>query len=592
MFTHEHGKHRAVVTVPIPRDDARLMDKKARVNVTLRIRQDVGDVGNAINEDEHAKPAHLAVHGVHQHESEVGKIGDGTRHITQHDNVGFGGSTGVETHVNRYPAGVEGSAHGATHIEPTQPVMPTPLRQRARQLSGERPHGAAHLAQVGRTCRLQVHLFQASVTQGRDGGTKNVVEVIPDVFSDQTTELIYLTRLLGKLEPCKERIRHRIWRIGPNRAHHLRQKARQIRCTKDPVVVRFLATKRAGESCVFVDKSARQCLKGDGIAPLERIHQSGKQIFVDRATVGTASRCGNVSVKLATVGPAAVLERIGRRWTLVCGRPGRRAGWVHRAARRWKGLIKETVKDGTVLDALDHGRPQRDPQHGTVADGQYAERCRGVHLLGQGDGHPGVMQTRKQVKQHGDEPVATQPRLRGGHRLARRLEMSAAALSNSGKYSPRNFFMGTRPTWVPILSAATTRPERPRIGTDSERTPSSNSSSTMQNPAVMTSPMTLAKTSTEVMVRVVRAVKEAVERYRASSSAGKPASNTRPSDVQCAGNRDPSAREIDMMRVVGTRATYTISWPSSTPSDTDSCTFSDSASIDACAISPSCSDDR
>jgi hypothetical protein len=51
------------------------------------------------------------------------------------------------------------------------------------------------------------------------------------------------------------------------------------------------------------------------------------------------------------------------------------------------------------------------------------------------------------------------------------------------------------------------------------------------------------------------------------------------------------ASEIAMMRCVGTRATYTISSPSSTLADTLSCTFSLSASMNGWAMSGSWSDD-
>ena len=47
-----------------------------------------------------------------------------------------------------------------------------------------------------------------------------------------------------------------------------------------------------------------------------------------------------------------------------------------------------------------------------------------------------------------------------------------------------------------------------------------------------------------------------------------------------------------MIRFVGTRATYTISVPSSTAADTDSSTRSDSASMYGWAMSPTCSDER
>ena len=46
-----------------------------------------------------------------------------------------------------------------------------------------------------------------------------------------------------------------------------------------------------------------------------------------------------------------------------------------------------------------------------------------------------------------------------------------------------------------------------------------------------------------------------------------------------------------MIRVVGTRATYTISSPSSTAHDTDSWTRSDIASMKGWAMSASCSDE-
>ena len=63
------------------------------------------------------------------------------------------------------------------------------------------------------------------------------------------------------------------------------------------------------------------------------------------------------------------------------------------------------------------------------------------------------------------------------------------------------------------------------------------------------------------------------------------ASNTRPIEVGYAGRRAPTARETDMIRFVGTRATYTISMPSSTVIEQDSCTVATTSSMVACATS-------
>ena len=56
-------------------------------------------------------------------------------------------------------------------------------------------------------------------------------------------------------------------------------------------------------------------------------------------------------------------------------------------------------------------------------------------------------------------------------------------------------------------------------------------------------------------------------------------------DVGYAGRREPRASEIVMIRVVGTRATYTMSGPSSTDMEEDSFTSSTSRSMGVWASS-------
>ena len=75
-------------------------------------------------------------------------------------------------------------------------------------------------------------------------------------------------------------------------------------------------------------------------------------------------------------------------------------------------------------------------------------------------------------------------------------------------------------------------------------------------------------------------------------AAGSDASSTRPIDVANAGNRVPMLIRTDMMRRVGTRATYTMSVPSSTDAEVDSWIAAASCSRCGCAISGSDSAER
>lgn len=68
------------------------------------------------------------------------------------------------------------------------------------------------------------------------------------------------------------------------------------------------------------------------------------------------------------------------------------------------------------------------------------------------------------------------------------------------------------------------------------------------------------------------------------SSCGRWARITRPTEVTWAGKRVPTVIAATMMRRAGTRATYTMSSPSSTHRDDDSLVFSTSCSRCGSAI--------
>jgi hypothetical protein len=88
-----------------------------------------------------------------------------------------------------------------------------------------------------------------------------------------------------------------------------------------------------------------------------------------------------------------------------------------------------------------------------------------------------------------------------------------------------------------------------------------------------------------VTVRVVSGTSSTRPRYASSAPSGSPARRTRPIDVGYAGSREPTDSDTVMIRFVGIRDTYTISSPSRTLMDDDSCRRSTSVSMCGCASS-------
>jgi hypothetical protein len=82
------------------------------------------------------------------------------------------------------------------------------------------------------------------------------------------------------------------------------------------------------------------------------------------------------------------------------------------------------------------------------------------------------------------------------------------------------------------------------------------------------------------------------ERYADSSPSERPARRTRPMEVAYAGSRAPTPRATVMMRLVGTRATYTMSGRSRVAIEQDSWVFALSSSMNGPASSPRSSDDK
>src|SRR4051794_27513217 len=100
----------------------------------------------------------------------------------------------------------------------------------------------------------------------------------------------------------------------------------------------------------------------------------------------------------------------------------------------------------------------------------------------------------------------------------------------------------------------------------------------MANPCVRMRSNSECSAATVGTVRAVSRSSRTRSRYACSSWSGNDASSTRPIDVAYAGNRVPTLIATVMMRLVGTRATYTMSSPSRTDTDDDSRTSATSRS--------------
>ncbi len=100
----------------------------------------------------------------------------------------------------------------------------------------------------------------------------------------------------------------------------------------------------------------------------------------------------------------------------------------------------------------------------------------------------------------------------------------------------------------------------------------------MDQPWARTRSSSATSASREVTVRAVCRSSVASLKYASRSPGGSQARSTRPIEVQCAGKRVPMLIVTRMMRVVGTRATYTMSETSSTDTEADSWTSATSRS--------------
>lgn len=105
------------------------------------------------------------------------------------------------------------------------------------------------------------------------------------------------------------------------------------------------------------------------------------------------------------------------------------------------------------------------------------------------------------------------------------------------------------------FTAAITEPFRSRTGTASDRSPSSNSWSTMAYPDSSVVSRTARTASAPVSVCGVSGRSPALPSRAARSVGGSPASSTRPIDVAYAGKRVPTVMFTLMMRPAATRAT-------------------------------------
>ena len=426
----------------------------------------------------------------------------------------------------------------------------TLLAHAARELPGEGPHGLAHLTKLGRRCREHVHVLEPA---GRDQpGARDAVGLVAQpsphllrehatVLLEAASEVVPQRAQLGRIAVARSRARL---------DHRGDEQVREVEGTQDTVEEVPLAARRGVHPRVAVDSIDREQSEGVDV----RVAQCPEQL-------GAEVRVGDANTRRRRAGDSRVAN------TTICGDRVT-------TTTEWEALVEQRREDREVLGPLDQRRLHRGAQTVAIEQIDVPHRRRRVEHLTERDVDAAVSQCGEQAKQHREDAIAC-----GCHRLPSLTFISATLSSSACRIGPLSSSRLTRPAWVDTLIAAIARPDRSRNGAATDRTPSSSSWSTNAHPCERTWRINPRSRIGSVSVCSDRFSTGIATSRACSSSSGRSASSTRPIDVIAAGRREPSDSEIVMIRFVGTRATYTISSPSSTDADTDSCTRSDSASM-------------
>ncbi len=163
--------------------------------------------------------------------------------------------------------------------------------------------------------------------------------------------------------------------------------------------------------------------------------------------------------------------------------------------------------------------------------------------------------------------------------------IAPAAWISSGRCWPTSTSSGVSAACELTLSAAITVPSPSRSGTATDLMPGASCSSVSAQPRARTSRSAAPRSAASGCHRGVMPDLDGSASTRSASAGGSAASSTLPSEVCIAGNRVPIVTASVTIFGTATRATYTMSEPSSWAIDVDSRVRATSASMCGRAIS-------
>src|SRR4051812_42221548 len=145
----ELAPHAAVVGVARDVGDAgvaadRLAD---RLEVALLL-EDVGDLGDALDEDERAHLAKRVVQRVQHAEEEHARAGDARRDVAQHVDLRAARTARAELQLHGHAAGLQRRAHRAPHVDGVAALAPARLVALRGQAAAQLGHDAVHGGEV------------------------------------------------------------------------------------------------------------------------------------------------------------------------------------------------------------------------------------------------------------------------------------------------------------------------------------------------------------------------------------------------------------------------------------------------------------
>ena len=233
----EPAERSAVVAVPVVAQHAASFDETVDVDLVLRGLEQVGHLGDAVDEGEAAHPAQFVVQRVHQREGELGELGHRSADVAEQHELRAMGMASPHDDIERHTTGLQRPSHGSARIEPAGAAQPAVAADPRRQLSGERLYHAAKLAELQRRELQHVAVGQrgADLDVGAVGAPRHQPG---DLGGQPTTELL---EHLGELVARQHQLELGQLAVATQLLHRRAEHAREVDGPHHPVQVVALA---------------------------------------------------------------------------------------------------------------------------------------------------------------------------------------------------------------------------------------------------------------------------------------------------------------------------------------------------------------